>query len=151
MVRVIADVSLHMRTPFIAAFSCVAALASCTYPDEAHLYNNVGATVTVYACGNEKRLLPDEIFKLQSASWCREPLRLTSRGSTWTYKAAPLGWSSYDDDAYVGQTAIGNRLVRFQVNRDGNIMVVPVSATLPITADIRQPAGFPAKPDTGAS
>ena len=141
-----------MRTPYIiTAVAYVAALASCTVAGEAHLYNNTGGPVTVNACGSEKRLLPGETFRLQDASWCKDPLLLSSPVATWTYKSAPLGWSSYEENEFVGQTEIGNRLVRFQVNRDGEILVVPVTSALPIATSIRQPNGFPAKPDASAS
>ena len=141
-----------MRSPYIIAATVVLALsAACTIPSEAHLYNNTGALVTVNACGTEKRLSPGEIFKLKSATWCKDPLKLSSQGAVWAYKSAPLGWFSYGYDKYVEQTEIGNHVVRFQVNRDGAIFVVPVTASLPLSADVGQPNGFPAKPDAGAS
>jgi hypothetical protein len=151
MVRVNANVSLHMRAPYIATVALLAG-TSCTYPDEAHLYNNSGSVVTVRACGIEKQLLQGETFKLQSP-FCADPLLLSSPSTAWTYKLSPLRWSKYDDAAseYAMQTEIGYYVVRFQLNAGGAIVVVPAKAQMPVVSNIPQPHGFPKTPDAGAS
>jgi len=141
-----------MRAPYIAAAVVALVSTSCTYPDEAHLYNNSGTVVTVRGCGTEKQLSQGETFKLESL-FCADPLRVASASGVWTYKVSPLKWSKYDDTAseYAAQSEAGFYVVRFQLNADGSIVVVPAKAQVPVAHNVRQPLGFPRSPDAGAS
>ena len=148
-----ADVSLHVDLSRLGAVAISLLAWSCTLADEAHLYNNTGNTITVTGCGGEQQVAAGEIFKWKSALWCVDPLRVSSQIGAWTYQSSPLRWSRYEDtnSEYAIQIDRGNYAVRFQLNRDGTIFVVPAKAVAPVSIDIRQPIGFPVKPDIRAS
>ena len=140
-----------MPAPRLATLIILVA-AACTYPDEAHLYNNSGSTVTVRACGVERQVSQGETFKLQSP-FCSDPLQVSSSSTLWTYKRSPLRWSKYDDAAsqYVMQTEIGYHIMRFQLDPGGSIIVIPAKAQAPVANTMQQPHGFPRAPDASAS
>jgi hypothetical protein len=141
-----------MRAPYIfGALGSLVALASCTLAGDVDISNNTGIPITVSACATEKRLRPEETFRLHSIDFCKEPLRVSSGAVTWTYQSSPIRWRNANYEAYVGYTDRGNYLVRFQINGDGTVLVIPVKASAPVAANIEQPPGFPAKPDASAS
>jgi hypothetical protein len=142
-----------MSSPRLSAIAASVLTLSCSLADEAHLYNNTGTAITVSGCGGAQQIRESESFKWDSVLWCKDPLRVSSAIGEWTYKTSPLRWSKYEDtnSEYAIRTGTGNYAVRFQLNRDGAVFVVPAKATAPVGADIRQPPGFPVTPDVRAS
>ena len=125
---------------------CIVILCSgCTPGLKSVVFNNTKESVVVEVCSEKHEIdvgASVEIYNIL----CEEAPTVKIGNNSFHYETKFINYPievKYDE--YIDKK-IGKRVIKYQINEDGTILIVPVKNSFPYVENIKQPAGFPLAP-----
>lgn len=138
------------RFLFLALFA-VFLFLGCSPAILIEFYNNTDEILTVERCNDSVTVYPKE-FAVISSYGCAEKIIVKSTNSSSEYNLVKLShFTEVDGNTYFhnhrwNRFNVGLYL-RFQINPDHKIFILPTGMDFPANAEMHQPISFPLQPE----
>jgi hypothetical protein len=134
---------MTINKPIVLVFAFALLLTACIRALVCNVFNNTGSDIRVYSYDTKMRAL-ESVIKKCGSSDVRFPTVLTivAGDHRWTYDWRNLSMVG----GYQSGRALGPLEIRFQIEPDGKIYILPPGTSTPMHQLPSQPNGFPLAP-----
>jgi hypothetical protein len=123
----------------------VIVISGCTPALRSVVFNNTSKPITVELC-SEKYEIPVGAYSEISAILCEQAPNIKIGDITFYYEAKFVNYPIEKKYGSYVEKKIGERVIKYQINESGVVLLVPVNENFPYVQNIEQPNGFPMKP-----
>ena len=120
-------------------------VSGCTPALKSVVFNNTSNTVIVEIC-SEKYEIPVGKYAAIFNVLCEKAPKITIGKITFIYDKKLVSYPLEEKYKEYVEKKIGERVIKYQINENGFILLVPVKESFPYVHNVKQPKGFPIKP-----
>ena len=120
-------------------------ISGCTPALKSVVFNNTSNAVIVELCSEKYEIPAGEHIDILSVL-CGQVLNIKIGSIIHYYDDKFINYPLEEKYKNYIEKKIGERVIKYQINRNGDILLVPVRENFPYVHNIVQPIGFPIKP-----
>ena len=119
--------------------------SGCTPGLKSVVFNNTSHLVVVEVCSKTYEIAVGASAEIQNIL-CEEASTIQIGDNLFHYKVKFINYPIEEKFNDYVEKNVGNRVIKYQINENGTILIVPVKIGFPYVENIKQPPGFPLKP-----